>query len=264
MKYTLITGACGGLGRAFCFELAGREPLLLTGRSEERLFALKSELLETFPAAQIQTIPCELSAETSRRAFWEEAEGRGIRLSRLIYVAGIDTQMAFEKYDEGRAVRQTRVNFEGAVEFARESLSRMDKKGEDEILFVGSVSGISPMPYFALYSATKKALEQFSSALRVELKGRVKVTCVLPGSIPTREDIKENIRAHGFFGRLSALPPETVAKKSLKAVQKNKRRKTIGGWNKLINGLARLLPMPLRLRLIARIWQRTEKDYYRE
>ena len=44
MNYTLITGACGGLGGAFVRVLAERgEPLFLTGRSEERLKSLSEK-----------------------------------------------------------------------------------------------------------------------------------------------------------------------------------------------------------------------------
>ena len=118
------------------------------------------------------------------------------------------------------------------------------------------------MPYFALYSATKKGLEQYFVALREEWKGRAKVTVVLPGGIPTRKDIRENIAAHGWFGRVSALPARTVAERSLRAVQKNRRRVVIGFWNKLLHALMCVVPLSVKLRVIARIWIKTEKDAF--
>ena len=42
-SFILITGACGGLGRAFAFECARRGNLFLTARSAERLAALKAD-----------------------------------------------------------------------------------------------------------------------------------------------------------------------------------------------------------------------------
>ena len=96
----------------------------------------------------------------------------------------------------------------------------------------------------------------------MELKGQAKVTCVLPGGIPTREDVKENIKSHGFFGRVSAKSPCAVALASLKAVKRNRRRKIVGGWNKLIYFASSVVPLPLRLKFIARMWKRTEKDYF--
>ena len=263
MQYTLITGACGGLGGAFVEELASRgENLFLTGRSTERLIVLKDDVTSRYPAIKIGTFACDLTQECERAAHFAYMDEEGIVPNRLVYVAGVDTQMAFEKYDEARILMQTRTNFEGALSLMRGVIARAPLDGKTELLAIGSMSAIGPMPYFALYSASKKALEHFCSALRTELKGRAKVTCVLPGGIPTREDIKENIRSHGFFGRVSAKSPRAVALASLKAVRKNKRRKIIGFWNRVICFFSAMCPTPLRLKIIARIWRRTEKDHF--
>ena len=54
--YTLLTGACGGLGGAFARLLAQRgRALFLTGRSEERLKALAKQLSEKYPALPVLT-----------------------------------------------------------------------------------------------------------------------------------------------------------------------------------------------------------------
>ncbi len=263
MEVTLITGACGGLGGAFTRILAERgEPLLLTGRSEERLAALAEELRGAYEGLFVRTFRCDLRKEEERLSLFSYADGLGVTFRRLVYVAGVDTQMAFEKYDESKLVLQTRVNLEGAASLTAGVLSRSPLDGQTELLAVGSMSAATPMPYFALYSATKKALEQFYAALRTELKGRAKVTCVLPGGIPTRDDIKENIESHGFWGRISALPPEKVAKISLAAVAKNKRRVVVGFWNKVIKLATDVAPMSVKLRYISKKWQTTEKDHF--
>ena len=263
MQYTLITGACGGLGRAFTEELAARgEALFLTGRSEERLAALADSLRAEHPNLEVRYRACDMREQTDRATFFAHADEEGLVFRRLVYVAGVDTQMAFEKYDEEKLVFQTRVNLEGAVSFIKGVLARCPLDGNTEILAVGSMSAATPMPYFALYSATKKALEQFCIGLHYELKGRAKVTCVLPGGIPTREDIKENIKSHGFFGRISAKSPHDVAVASLKAVKKNKRKKVIGFWNKIIKFTTDVAPMSAKMRFISKMWKETEKDFY--
>ena len=260
MGYTLVTGACGGLGGAFVRLLAARgEDLLLTGTSGERLSSLAAELRGQY-GVEALTFACDLSESRQREALFSFADERGIAFSRLVYVAGIDTQKAVEKYSEEKLVRQARVNFEGAVSLSRYVLER--REGVCELLAVGSMSAVSPMPYFALYSASKKALEQFWIALRTEWRGRAKVTVVLPGGIPTREDIRRNIASHGWFGRVSALPPEKVARKAFRAVRKNRRRAVIGFWNQVLYALMHLVPLSLKLRVIANIWRRTEKEAY--
>jgi len=261
MTYTLITGACGGLGGAFVWGLARRgEPLYLTGRSEERLLRLKEELSREFPALPVKTFAADLTDGEQRKSLLFSLE-EGEKIGRLVYVAGADIQKEFTKYTEEKLVFQIRVNFEAAVSLARAVLSQFPE-GRGEILAVGSVSGIYPMPYFALYSATKKALSQFFYALHDEVKPNVKVTCVLPGAIPTRDDIKENIKSQGRWGKLAAKSPEFVAKKSLKALRKNKKSEIIGFWNKLMRFFTACIPSGIRSRYIARRWKKTEKDAF--
>ena len=263
MDYTLITGACGGLGRAFTEQLAERgAPLLLTGTDAEKLRILREELLSRHPALTAETFVCDLADATSRADLFSYADGKGMRFSRLVYVAGVDTQMAFEKYGEARIVKQTRVNLEGAASVLSGIIARSDLDGTCELLVVGSMSATVPMPYFALYSATKRALWQLTDALHVELKGRAKVTCVLPGGMPTRPDIVENIQTHGLFGRISAKSPEEVARRALRAVGRNRRKLVVGFWNKLLFFFECLLPVPLKMKIVAKIWSHTEKDHF--
>ena len=260
-EFTLVTGACGGLGSAFVRLLAERgEALFLTGRSETRLTALKKELLAAFPALTVEVCACDLTDEASRAALFAFADDRKMRFARLVYVAGVDTQKALEKYTAQKVVLQSRVNLEAACDLACGVFVR---RGDfPEFLAVGSMSASTPMPYFALYSATKTGLEQLFVALHGEWKGRAKVTVVLPGGIPTREDIKENIRAHGWFGRVSALSPRTVAERSLRALARNRRKTVIGGWNKLLYALTRCVPTGIRLSFVSRMWSKTEKDAF--
>lgn len=261
--YTLVTGACGGLGGAFVRELAVRgQPLYLTGRSEARLCELAKDLKGEFPSLAVRYAPCDLSDGCSRKAFFGETDREGVVFSRLVYVAGADIQKPFEKYTEEKLIFQTRVNFEGAVSFTRAVLARAPLDGNTEILAVGSVSGIYPMPYFALYSATKKALQQFYTALHEELKGRAKVTCILPGAIPTRDDVKANIASQGLWGRLAVKSPRSVAVAGLKAVRRNRKTVIVGFWNKVMRAGTALVPAGLKTRFIARRWKKTEKDAF--
>ena len=119
------------------------------------------------------------------------------------------------------------------------------------------------MPYFAVYSAAKGALESFFTSLREEVRGqRVNVTTVEPGGVYTRPDVCRMIEGQGLWGKLSAKTPEYVAAKSLRAVRKNKRVCRPGFWNKVVAVLPRILPRALRTRFIARRWSKLEKDAF--
>jgi len=259
--YALITGATGGLGKAFVHALAKKGyKLILTGRSEEKLASLKEELLQNY-VLHSQTIPADLSCEQSRGELMREIRAKGLTLSMLVNVAGADVQKAFSAYTQEKLVFQTRVNFEAGVSLCHFAIE--NKAERLEIINVSSVSGIYPMPYFAIYSATKGALTSFSVSLREEMKGKgVSVTAILPGAMPTRADIKEQIKGQGAWGKLAVKSPEWVAEYAIKAVRKNKRKVIPGFWNKVMRISTAWLPTSWRLKFIANRWSKITKDAF--
>ena len=261
-QYALITGATGGLGKAFVHAAARRGySLLLTGRSAEKLQALQAELQEKYPDILTRIYAADLSDMGSRIAMTEKIVAENIRISLLVNVAGADIQKGLQEYTQEKIAFQCRVNFEAAVSLCRFAIE--NKADRLEIVNISSVSGIYPMPYFAIYSATKGALTSFSQSLRAEMKGQnVAVTAILPGAMPTREDIKDQIKGQGLWGKLAAKSPEEVAEKSLKAVRKNKRKVIVGFWNKIMRIGTCWMPTSWRLHFIAKRWSKISKDAF--
>ncbi|MBO7187162.1 MAG: SDR family NAD(P)-dependent oxidoreductase [Clostridia bacterium] len=260
--YTLITGATGGIGKAFAYLCAkDSQNLFLTGRSYEKLLNLSLMLLELNPEIDIKFCPCNLDNQDSRKALYSFIDEKNIKFNRLINVAGVDTQKDFLSYTEEKIVFQTRVNTEAVFSITRAFLDRLTGK-KPEIITISSMSGVSAMPQFQIYSATKACLTQFFKALRVELKGKVNVTTVLPGGVYTRDDIKKDILGQGLWGKLSAKQPEFVAEKSLKAVKRNKKILIPGFWNKFLFVFMKIVPENIRLKFINNRWKKQTKDAF--
>ena len=260
--YTMITGATGGLGGAFVrLAVKNGENLILTGRHEEKLRLLKEKILAENTGADVRIFAVDLSDEGSREETIRQIAAEHLKIGRLINVAGADIQKAFTEYTQEKLCFQCRVNLEAAVALCRFALERRTE--ELEILNISSVSGLYPMPYFAIYSATKAALTDFSLALREEMKGKgVRVTVVLPGAMPTRADIREQIKGQGSWGRLAAKSPDFVAEKSLKAVSRNRGKIIPGFWNKAMAAGTKFIPQSWKLRFIARRWSKISKDAF--
>lgn len=260
--YAMITGATGGLGKAFAQILLRQGySLLLTGRSEEKLCLLKEELQAKNEKADIRVYAADLSNLDSRNELFAKIGKEEMRISVLVNAAGADIQKEFRLYSQEKIAFQCRVNFEAAVSVCRFVLDNAEK--DLRIVNVASVSGIYPMPYFAIYSASKKALTSFSLALREEVKSKgVKVTAVLPGAMPTREDIKAQIKGQGVWGKLAAKTPEWVAEYSLKAVERNRRQVIPGFWNQCMRFFTAWLPLSWKLRFIAKRWSKISKDAF--
>ncbi len=188
-------------------------------------------------------------------------EEKDITFDRIINVAGVDIQKPFVDYTQDKLLKQIRVNAESTIDITYNLLK--SKENKTEVITVSSMSGQSPMPYFALYSATKAMLTNLFTSLHYELKSQgVKVTVVIPGGIPTRPDIIEQIKGQGLWGKLSAKTPEFVAEKSLKAVSKNKVKYIPGFFNKFLNFIMSVLPKRLVLAFIAKRWKNQYKDAF--
>ena len=258
--YSLVTGATGGIGGAFCHASDKREKnLFLTGRSQQKLQALKEELLGRYPDIRVEYFACDLTDERSRAQLFAAAAGYSFEM--LVNVAGADIQKAFFEYDEGKIIFQTRVLFEGAVSLTRFCMN--NRAPALKIINISSVSGLYPMPYFAIYSALKGALTSFSVALASELKGKnVTVTAVLPGAVYTRPDVVEYIKTQGAWGKIAAKSPQFVAERSLRAAERGRVKYIPGLANKLMRIFTALIPQRIKLRFIANRWSKTKKDAF--
>lgn len=259
MAYTLITGACGGLGKEFCRRLAESDDLFLTGRSEEKLLKLRQEILEINPQRKIEIFKADLTSEKEREKLFSYADEKKMTFSGYIGVAGADIQKEFLKYTPEKIVFQTRLNFEANIAVCHEVLKRRAEKLK--ILTVSSMSGSTPMPYFAIYSATKAALINFYTSLRYEVTN-AKITILAPGGIPTRADVIMDIERQGVTGKLSSKPAEFVVEKALRGLEKNKRLVIPGAFNRFVYRLEKLVPMSVKCRFVAKKWKGKEKDAF--
>lgn len=259
MDYTLISGATGGLGKEFCRALVLTDSLFLTGRSYDKLSALREELRSINPSASIEIFAADITDFEQRKKLFGYADELGIKFSGLFNVAGVDVQKEFAKYTEEKLVFQVRVNLEATLSLTRYVVER--RAADLKILTVGSMSGTTPMPYFAVYSATKAALTNFFTSLRYEIKD-AKITTLLPGGIPTRPDVVKDIERQGLTGKLSSKPASFVVERALRALDKNRRKVIPGAFNKLIYFVEKITPLGLQCKYVAKRWSKKEKDAF--
>ena len=80
-------------------------------------------------------------------------------------------------------------NFFGIVRMTRAVVPHMRRQGGGRIINIGSVLGFLPMPYGALYAATKHAVEGYSESLDHELRTRgIRVSVIEPAYTKTQFD----------------------------------------------------------------------------
>src|SRR2546429_8839896 len=112
------------------------------------------------------------------------------RLDLLVNNAGFSVAPAGAEessIEQARAIFET--NFFGIVRMTRAVLPQMRRQGAGRIINIGSVLGFLPMPYGALYAATKHAIEGYSESLNHELRTRrIRVSVIEPAYTKTQFD----------------------------------------------------------------------------
>jgi hypothetical protein len=215
----LVTGGYGGIGAAVARRLA-REgaAVVLTGRDEAALAAV--HLGPGEPRAL--RLPLDVGDASAWDAAVRRVLGARGRLDVLVNVAGVVAPGALESLPLAEVERQVRVNLLGAALGCRAVLPAMRARGGGAIVNVASLGGIVPMPFEAIYCATKYALRGLSFALRAELRGSgIRVTVVSPDSVETPQLLAELGHPEASLSFASpALPPGRVAEAVLRAVRR--------------------------------------------
>ena len=179
-KVVLITGASSGIGQATAERLvkAGYKVYGTSrrgGRAGQRAFEM---------------LTLDVTSDESVEAVVNEVMRREGRLDLLVNNAGFGVAPAGAEessIEQAKAIFDT--NFFGIVRMTRAVAPHMRKQGAGRIINIGSVLGFLPMPYGALYAATKHAIEGYSESLDHELRTRgIRVSVIEPAYTKTPFD----------------------------------------------------------------------------
>ncbi len=262
MKHCLITGASGGLGRAFALECARRGyDLLLTDIDAEGLQKAAAGIRRQF-GVRVDAYSCDITEETAVDGLIAFAKEQGIALHILFNVAGIDREGAFQKRSFADVSGILRVNIEATLRITHKALA-LRAAGEDfHIIFVSSLASLYPIPLKATYAASKRFLLDFSIALGEELKPQgVHVLALCPGGLSTREDCLQAIAAQGFWGNVTTNDIEKVVRRTINRALRGRTLYIPGFTNNLLRFGARLVPPAVIARLLHRRWLHAQAQW---
>ncbi len=183
-SYALVTGASKGLGKFLSRALAARQQnLVLVARSKDKLEALASEL-RTSHAIQVEPLEFDLAAPSAGQHLAEHLRLRELKIDLLINNAGFGLRGEFWQLSLQTQLQMINLHNAATVELTFQLLPPMIEAGRGGIINISSMAGFQPIPYAALYSATKAFLTTFSMALREEVRSSgVKVVTVCPGRL---------------------------------------------------------------------------------
>lgn len=219
----LVTGASGGIGRAFAEELARRGwQVTAVARREAQLDAL----LGTLKGDGHQRLAADLATVEGIDRVADEIQAGGYHL--LINNAGVGTYGAFAETDLSRLLAMLRLNCEAITTLSHAYLA--GARAGDALINVSSTLAFLPLPYSSLYSATKAFVTHLSECLWYEQKGRgVYVMGLCPGVTST--DFHTNAGGEASTAPSAAISqrPEQVVAEALAALERRADPNVITG-----------------------------------
>jgi len=246
-KTALITGASSGIGRAFARALAQRGmSVLLVARSEERLRTLATELSQRY-RVRVEVIPADLSLAGAARQIQQEVERRDLVLDLLVNNAGFGLNGFFEMFSPERDYQQVMVDVAAVVDLTHAFVPSMLERSEGAaIINIASTAGFQPVPYMAVYGASKAFVLSFSQALAEEYRARgLRVLALCPGA--TETPFFDIAGEAASIGRRRT--PEHVVATGLRALERGRSVVIDGSSNALLAQMSRFFPR----RFVARI-----------
>jgi NADP-dependent 3-hydroxy acid dehydrogenase YdfG len=177
-----ITGASSGIGRAIACALRPLGArLVLNALADAELDALREE----FGADAVIVAGDIASAQTGRDLLAAALERFG-RVDVLINNAGIFRNGPIDGIDLDAMEQMIAVNFTAVVRNSYLFARSMAAQGSGHIINLSSISATLTTPNCGVYAGTKRAVEGFSEALRIELAGAgVRVGVIAPGTTDT-------------------------------------------------------------------------------
>ena len=183
-EWALITGASAGIGAEFARALA-REGMscVLTARRADRLQALAQELQSAF-AVQTRIVALDLAAPDGANQLADAVAD--LEIAVVVANAGYGLAGRFAKHDVRRLQDMVQLNCVAPVVMTARLLPGLQARGRGAIIILSSTAGHQPLPFNAVYAATKAFDLSVGEALWAELQGSgIDVLVVQPGPTVT-------------------------------------------------------------------------------
>lgn len=243
-RVALVTGASAGIGAEFARFLAAHgAAVAVVARRRERLEELAAELHREH-GARVHPIVADLADPAAAAHVVAECERALGPVDILVNNAGYGPTATFTQASWEEHAHFIQLMITGYVELTHRVVDDMRRRGWGRIVNVSSVAGFAPRQRGSMYGPAKQFITGFSVALALELEGTgVHVCASCPGFTYSEfHDVMGN-RAH--MNRLPAWMWSTaqrVVEESWNAVERGRPVAVIGGVNKLIVLLCKLLP----------------------
>jgi len=216
-KIIVITGATSGIGKA-CAEkfAAAKYNLIITGRRQERLSTLKTELEKVF-GIEVLTLCFDVQDKNAVHKAFSNLPEAWQQIDVLINNAGLALgRDFFEDADIDDWETMLNTNVHGLLYVSKAVLPFMIAQKKGHVVNMGSIAGKEVYEKGNVYCASKFAVDAITKSMRIDLlKNNIKVTGIHPGAVETEFSIVrfkgEEKTARSAYDGYTPLTPGDIA-----------------------------------------------------
>ena len=214
-KVAIVTGASRGIGAAVAQRLArdGFSVAVNYASSPEQADALVAELKAA--GGRAFAVKADVASAEEVHAMFDAVEAQLGKVDVLVNNAGVLRTLPLAEHSDAQYDQTFDINVRGTFNTLREAATRLNEGGR--IVNFSSTTLALNMPGYAIYNATKAAVEAFTHVFAKELRGRgITVNAVAPGPIATSLFLdgktEEQVQAFAKMPPLQRLgQPEDIA-----------------------------------------------------
>ncbi|CAD5218018.1 unnamed protein product [Bursaphelenchus xylophilus] len=170
--WAAVTGATGGIGKGYAFELAKKGfNLILIARNPQKLEVVKQELKEQYPEAQIEVLVFDFSTTSTEE--YERILGKPLeKVGLLINNVGRSYEIPDKLHLIAGGLPELKniitINLYSCFFLCKMVLKHMEKRGGGVVVNVGSSSESLNFAYYSAYCGVKRSFGRFSDCIRIE------------------------------------------------------------------------------------------------
>jgi short-subunit dehydrogenase len=251
-SHAVVTGASSGLGEEFAERLAAAGAVVhLVARRADRLEGIAARLRHRY-AAQVHVIAVDITAPDAVAKVRESVTNAGGRVGILVNNAGFGTFGPFEHEDPERIAQEVDLNVRALTTFTRAFIDDLLAVGDGTVINVASTASYQPLPYMAVYAATKAYVRSFTEALWGEYRRRgLRVIALSPG--PTRTEFFDVVGTDRFDVGQHLTVPQVVDRAFRELERRSPAPSVVAGLGNAVGAtLARLVPRRLLIAGVAK------------
>ena len=239
-QLAVVTGASTGIGLELARLCAQQRWDLIIAADEPLIENAARELSAT--GVNCTAVQCDLATAEGVELLTSAIKASGRPVDALLANAGRGLGKGFLDQDLNEALKVIHTNIDGTVRLIYEVANGMRARGQGRILITGSIAGLMPGTFQAVYNGSKAFLDSFSVALSNELKDTgITVTCLMPGATETdffeRADMTDTKVGSGEKAHAS-----DVAKTGFDAMMKGELKVVAGFSNKMRAAMSHIAP----------------------